>query len=421
MANVDRDFLRLLWHNRLFETADLSFSDSRVRSVVCLGSPSLSDCYTFVGAQIIDNVTGDMIQGAVRIDERSGDFVADDANIVLHVVAYRDKVLLSGDRERLTCVVTPRPSLVECRVRMAINCQSYLASVEKIHREAILLRLVSQRMERKGREIIAIYHSVENSWSEALYISFMRSFGYKEKKDDFEQLARSVPYRYIARHAHREHLVEAMLLAQAGYLDVPIADQYTLELQREWLAIKRESPMSVPILNWSGARTRPDSLPPISIARAAAILTHSDDFLRRVLSARTVEDLFSIFDIRLSSYWRYHSAPSRPLVGRLASDELSRDKLELIIINTVAPFWWAYGTIQGEDRLIDLALDILDKVSGEENMFTRRFGSSGVPIATAFDSQAIIELCTMFCKSSRCTACILGTHRLREVFISNRS
>lgn len=421
MANIDRDFLRLVWYNRLFETMDLSFSDSRVRSVISLGSPSVSNCYTFVGAQIKDILTGDVIQGAVRIDERSSDFVADDPNIVLHVVSCRDKVLLDGSVERLTCVVSARESLVECRSRMAIDCERYLASMEKIRREAILLRLVSQRMERKGREIIDIYRSLDNSWSEALYVSFMRSFGYKEKKADFESLARSVSYRYISRHAHRQHLVEALLLGQAGYLDVPIADQYTEELRAEWFAIKGESPMNAPILDWSGARTRPDSLPAISIVRAAAILTRAEDFLQSVLLARTVADLFAIFDIQLSPYWRYHHAPGRKISGRISSGELSRDKLELIIINTVTPFWWAYGTVTGDDRFVDQALEILDKVGCEDNMFTRRFASHGVELLTAFDSQSIIELSTMFCKSSQCTACALGTHRLREAFFEGCS
>lgn len=414
MIGDSRDFLRLVWHNGLFDGRELSFSDGVAREVAFVGAQSEADGYTLVGAEIVDHVSGSVMRGSVRIDARSSDFSHDDPAIILHVVLERDRVLLRGDEPLLTCVVKPHPKLVECRERMSIDCVQYFTGLESIEREALVLRLATQRLERKGREIIKLHESV-GEWTETFYVNFLRSFGYKEKKRDFENLARSLPYRHLNRHRHKDHLSEALLLGQAGFLDVKYPDHYTAELQDEWRAFRSETSLPAPILDWHTARTRPSSLPAISIVRAATILARADDPMQSALTAKSKADLYAFLDVQLPAYWAYHSAPSRPSPGA-GWRNFSREKLDLIIINCIAPFCWAYGTERNDRRLVDLSVELLDEMVGEVNRYTTRFRGGGLPAGTATDSQAVVELCTSYCESGRCSACPIGALRLHKTY-----
>lgn len=397
---------------------DLTFSDSGAYVVLRIGTPWPDDQYLFHDALLEDKLTGRTICGSVRIDTASSDWhvrTESRHGVILHLVGSRDKRILHQTGELLTATITPARVLSECYGRMASNCEQHLARMESIERETIILRLLSERLERKSDEITTIYKRL-GDWREACYVAFMRSWGYKEKKDEFESLALALPYRFVTRHMHRAHLVEALLLGQGGYLSVEHPDEYTSELIHEWQAAKSENSFKEPILDWQNAKTRPSSMPAISIVRAATILTRESEFMERILSAKTVADLNAIFDIQLPVYWRFHTAPSREVRGSYNSQNLSREKISLIVINFVAPFVFAYGTITGSDQYINRAIDFLDQTSVESNAYVNRFASHGVVVRNAFDSQALIQLCSIYCARSRCAACPLGADRLQKAF-----
>lgn len=417
---LDRDFIRLLWHNELFDDLDLLFSDRRHYSVRRVGVPSSDDPYLFNGVELFDLNSARVVRGAVRIDEKSSHWhnapLGKLENIMLHLVGDRDKRILTPLGEQLTAQIKPRGEMMRVRERMAIDCVGYFTALDPIHREAMMLQLVTTRLERKGRLVMDLYGKLKD-WREVLYVTIMRSFGYKEKKDDFERLALSLPYKYIVRHAGRSHMVEAMLLGQAGYLEVAAPDQYTLQLQKEWLSARAENCFVEPILNWKSAQTRPQSLPAISIVRAAVIFVSQDNLVERVLTAKGVNELIALFDVALPIYWRYHSAPSRTLGNAWqGGDNLSADKLALILINAISPYLWAYGTVNGKGEFVDRAIELLDEIVGEKNTYTNRFASHSLPLPTAFDSQAIIELCSLYCTQAKCTACPIGAYRLRQTY-----
>ncbi|MEG1413878.1 MAG: DUF2851 family protein [Mucinivorans sp.] len=408
---IDKDFLKLIWCNRLFGACDLSFSDSVARSVTSLGRATDDDEYRFTGIELFDPKSGSVVCGTACFDALSSELSDTNRDITLHIVGSRDKVIINGRQEILTLTITPAPPLGELYVRMPIDCPQWFASIGPLAREAVIERLVSNRIERKGREIISLAREFD-SWSEAFYISFLRSWGYKDKKRDFENLARALPYQYIVRHTHREHLVEAMMLGVAGYLDCENPDFYTADLQSEWQAFRHENSIGEPIIDWRSFHTRPSSAPAISIVRAATILTRTPNLAREILDCHTKADLYALFDVQLPSYWRYYHAPSTPIRGQAASDTMSVQKLNLVIINFVVPFIWAYGTANHRDDLITRSLDILNLLEGENNMYTRLYFQAGFCVRTATDSQALIELRTLYCSGGLCARCPVGAYRL---------
>jgi hypothetical protein len=87
--------------------------------------------------------------------------------------------------------------------------------------------------------------------------------------------------------------------------------------------------------------------------------------------------------------------------------------LENIIINTMAPLLFAYGTYHNEQSIKDKALQWLEQTAPESNAITNGFSRLGIEIKNAFDSQALIGLKRVYCDKKRCLECAVGYALLR--------
>ncbi|HUM67102.1 MAG TPA: DUF2851 domain-containing protein, partial [Chitinophagaceae bacterium] len=85
-----------------------------------------------------------------------------------------------------------------------------------------------------------------------------------------------------------------------------------------------------------------------------------------------------------------------------------------IIINSVAPMLFAYGTYLKDNRFKEKALDCLGQVKPERNSITEGFRALQVENKNARDSQALIELRNEFCEKKRCLDCAIGNAILKR-------
>nr|HQU57187.1 DUF2851 family protein [Chitinophagaceae bacterium] len=88
--------------------------------------------------------------------------------------------------------------------------------------------------------------------------------------------------------------------------------------------------------------------------------------------------------------------------------KLGKATIENIIINTVCPIVFAYGQYHQEEKYKNKALRWLEELAPEKNNITRHFEQLGIANASAFDSQALIELKNEYCKVKRCLSCSIG-------------
>lgn len=94
-------------------------------------------------------------------------------------------------------------------------------------------------------------------------------------------------------------------------------------------------------------------------------------------------------------------SPARPKT-------LSDASIDLLIINTVVPFLYAYGKHKGEERLIERASNLLEQLKPENNYIFRLWKECGLSAAHAGDSQALIQLKKNYCDPKKCLFCRIG-------------
>lgn len=423
----DKNFLIFIWKNRLFETDNLRMSDGTPIEILSTGFPSSAAegmpdfcrvSFRHRGSQMVHH-------GNIKIDCMSSDWRKNNrhdsgllSSVILHVVTCSDTIIFTGGREIPTLVIEPYEEVIAyfnglvSSSPMGVPCLDFFSSLDELHRNQILTRIMSDRMQRKVSDFIKILGSVDGDWHEATYIHFIRSFGFRNK-DAFEMLARSVPYRYIRMYGESLSNIEALLLGQAGYLNVNKPDSYTQRLQDEYISINRRHNILPPPLNWQSAAVRPSSMPVQLIVKIAAILEREESLLERVIGSQSIEELISVFEVPISEYWQTHFAPSHQM--STTSRSISEDKINLLIINFAIPLLNAYGRETGNDMLADLAVDLYAQLPSEDNKYIRHWCSHGVCATDAFFSQAVIQLSTEYCGQSRCGSCPLALEQLIRV------
>ena len=78
--------------------------------------------------------------------------------------------------------------------------------------------LAIERLQSKSQRLHDWLELYKGNWEEVCYIVVSRSMGFGINSDAFERLARSLPLRFMQKHADSLSQVEAFLFGQAGLL-----------------------------------------------------------------------------------------------------------------------------------------------------------------------------------------------------------
>lgn len=93
---------------------------------------------------------------------------------------------------------------------------------------------------------------------------------------------------------------------------------------------------------------------------------------------------------------------------------MGENTLNLLLINTVIPFLYAYGIHKADERLCDRATRFLEALKAEDNHIIRMWSGAGLPVSTAADSQALLQLQKEYCDRKDCLRCRFGYEYLKR-------
>ena len=295
----------------------------------------------------------------------------------------------------------------------SLACGGYLHSLDTLHRHEILIDAGYDRLMRKYKKIEEIYERTHKDWNQTFYEMMFRTMDSSGNRAAYEQLARIVPYRIIQREQHTQKSVEALLLGTSGLLTAYRDDEYTLSLKSEYFYLARKYDLSpMRFKEWRLAGVRPYNHPVLRLAQIAAFLSQKDFVVNAIIDCQTPQDVERLFGVEASRYWTSHFIPSE-----LTADipkRLGREKCYLIGINLVVQLQYAYGSYIGSEMLRERAISLLEKLPAENNQFLRRWASYGVKAGNAFESQALLQLATEYCRAERCEECPVGANIIEK-------
>lgn len=293
-----------------------------------------------------------------------------------------------------------------------IPCENSINTVKEITWKSWKDRLLAERLQRKS-SIVETYLEQNNyHWEETFWWLLTRNFGIKVNADAFEEIARSISINILAKHKSQIHQLEALLLGQAGLLEEKFADDYPLMLQKEFKFLMTKynfKSINVPVFF---LRMRPGNFPTIRLAQLAMLVQGSIHLFSKIKEAKNVKDVKAWLDVTANDYWHYHYKFDEASAYR--KKKLGAPMIDNIIINTVCPVIFAYGSYHGENKYKEKALQWLEEIAAEKNNITKGFQKLGIENKSAFDSQALIELKNEYCSKKRCLACGVGNSILKN-------
>ena len=418
------ELLHYVWKHKIFPLNELTTTTGQRLEIIDTGLSNRDAGPDFFNAKI--KLDGVVWVGNIEIHTHSSDWfkhghhqnpVYD--NVILHVATYIDAEVHRSNGEsipqmQLTCPEHIRENFKELTdTDKYPPCYRIIPSLSKLTIHSWMSALQMERFEQKNAHLIERLRFCNNHWEDAFFITLARNFGFSINADAFEEWAKHIPLRAIDKHRDNLFQVEAFFFGQAGILGDIDGDEYYLRLKREYeyLAHKFElSPMDV--TRWRFLRLRPNNFPHVRIAQLANLYHRSYGLLSQLMEKETLKEVRDLLRGGTSEYWLNHytfggCSPAYPKT-------LSDSSLNLIIINTVVPFLYAYGIHRGKENLCSRATAFLEGLKPENNYIIRMWSECGLKVSHAGDSQALIQLKKEYCDKKKCLYCRIGYEYLKS-------
>lgn len=416
--------LHYTWKHRLFPLKELRTTDGLPVEVIDTGLHNEDAGPDFFNAKM--KIDGVMWAGNVELHLRSADWFVHGHhtnkaydNVVLHVVETDDRPALRSDGTRVPTLVLPVPERVKQNYATLLQeekyppCYAVIPQLPRLTVHSFFSALQTERLMQKAERIEEWRHLCEHNWEDAFFMTLARNFGFGVNGDAFEFWAKRIPLRAVDKHRDDLFQIEAIFLGQAGLLSDDTDDDYFRRLQSEYsyLAHKFSLTPMEPSL-WKFLRMRPTNFPHVRLAQLAALYQQGQGLLSRLLEVGTVEEACALLEVKPSAYWETHytfgdASPKN-------AKRLSKATRQLLVINTLAPFLYAYGHYQGEERLCQRAVELLEGIKAEDNRIVRAWELCGIKVQSAADSQALIQLRRAYCDVHKCLRCRFGYEFLKR-------
>ncbi|MEI6887831.1 MAG: DUF2851 family protein [Bacteroidales bacterium] len=421
---MNEQFLQYIWKYRLLNP-ELHAEGGEQLTVLHPGIQNTDGGPDFFNARI--RISNTVWAGNVELHIRSSDWIRhrhqfDPAydNVILHVVYENDQVIRKKHKEIIPTLVLKNnfPASIEQKYLVImqnhywIPCLKLLGGNVSNTLSLWSPALATERLNSKSGFILRLLDEYAD-WDEIFFILLASGFGFRINALPFELLARSVPLRIVRKNADSVFRLEAMFYGQSGLLGRHPRDQYRRALLNEYRhqQVKYSLKPLQPGL-WKRLRLHPQNFPDIRISQLVQFLfmcKAEPGFLLNITDHARLEE---VFQLTASQYWDRHYR-----FGKIAGKKEKRmghSSARLLLINSIAPFLFAYGSARDISPFRMRALELLESIEGEENHETRMWKTLGITAGNALESQALIQLKRNYCDLKRCLECRIGLKLLNK-------
>lgn len=427
--------LHYVWKHRILPLGKLCTTSGQEVEVIDPGLHNHDAGPDFFNAKV--RIGGQVWVGNVEIHLRSSDWQRhghqlDPAynNVILHVAEVVDAEVVTQDGKQLPQLCLPIPEDVSehyaelCRTEDYPRCWRIIPSLSRLTVHSWMSALLAERLAERAQRCLDWLKAVDGDWERTLFVALARNFGFGVNGDAFEAWGKALPLHAAAKHRDDLFQLEALFLGTAGLLALeavpPTArqaaaeDSYFLRLQREWAYLKHKFQLPEPMAyeRWRYLRLRPQNFPHLRIVQLANLYFRGTASFAALMKASSREALHTALDAAPSDYWQRHYLFG--LESRRSEKHLSPSSRDLIIINTVCPMLFGYGEAHNDPSAQERAVELLEELRPEQNYIIRQWQQCGVEVASAADSQALIQLKRIYCDRKDCLRCRFGFEYLKR-------
>ncbi|RLD64419.1 MAG: DUF2851 domain-containing protein [Bacteroidetes bacterium] len=415
---MNEAFLQHIWKYHLFDKTELIASTGEKIEIINVGQKNIDAGPDFFNAKVKINNT--VWAGNVEVHINSSDWLkhshnTDKAydNVILHVVYNNDMQITRTNGEAIPTIELKFDKRIFDKYQDLIkneqwvSCEDEINNVDGFIIDFWLNSLLIERLESKSEYILNNLYKNNNNWEETFYQQLAKNFGTKINQFPFEQLTKSLPLIYLAKHKNSLLQIEALLFGQAGFLEINIDDDYYNSLKKEYLFLKDKFKLkSIEKHLWKFLRLRPGNFPTIRIAQFAALIYKSSSLFSKIIETDDLIEIKKHFSVSASEYWDTHY-----IFGKTTKKRKKRTGqifINSLIINTIVPFLFVYSKSKDNEKYKIRALKFLEQLPAEKNSIISNWKLLKMPVPNAFYSQALIQLKNEYCNKKKCLYCQIG-------------
>jgi len=422
---MKEDFLHYLWKFKKFDALNLKTFNGEEITIINGGQYLELAGPDFFNAQI--TIGNQKWAGNVEIHLKSSDWYVhhhekDEAyeNVILHVVWEHDTEIFRKNNTEIPVLelkkYVEKETIVNYQSLIApkswIFCEKQLTTIPQFVMQNWQERLFFERLERKSNPIFELLEQTNQDWEAVLFCLLAKNFGLNTNGEIFLKIAQSIPFSIIRKESFEVENLEALLLGNAGLLDLEKEDTYFKDLKFRYFYLLHKYQLEKKIIEpVQFFKHRPDNFPTIRLSQLANLYYAQQNLFSKISSSNSVKSIYEIFEISASNYWQNHYQFDKESPKK--RKQLSKSFVDLIIVNTIIPLQFAYAKSQGKEISEDL-IQLLDEVAPEKNAVIDKFSSFGIKSKSAFESQSLLQLKNEYCNKSRCLDCAIGMELLKK-------
>lgn len=341
-------------------------------------------------------------------------------NVILHVVWNDDISVFRKDGTEIPTLelknlidsrlLNRYNKLMKVHNGQFINCGKDINAVSQFDFKNWQDRLYLERLEEKSKVINKLLQDNNNDWEKVLFVLLLKSFGSKINGEAFFQIGNNLDFS-IVRHFINKHLeLESLLLGMAGLLESEdIHDPYYRQHQSSFKYLSSKYQLDTRLLTKVAFfKLRPLNFPTIRLSQFAMLYSSSNNLFNELMNC-SKEKIYELFRIKSATYWDTHYNFGK--VSNKMHKTVSKNFIDLIIINTIIPIRFCYSKYKGEDSS-DTILALIESIKEERNSILENFKSLGITVSSALDSQSLLQLYTNYCSKNKCLECAVGANLL---------
>ncbi|PKF72380.1 DUF2851 family protein [Chryseobacterium sp. PMSZPI] len=414
--------LQYLWNYKVFKHFDFKDIEGNSVEIIHFGKWNKDAGPDFLDAQIKTN--GLILAGNIELHVRSSDWIFHNhsqdpnyQNIILHVIFQHD-LEIDEHTDKKVPTIELKDYINEntlWKYERLIEGNQFIPCEKIFNKEKIPVNFheenVLKKLEEKAIELEQHLIQHKNNFEAVLFHSLAYSFGLKVNAPIFRQIAESVDYSIINKIRQNPLQLEALFFGLSGWLNVPEDGQMKL-WKREFEFIKVK--FNIPDLQFHPKflRLRPPNFPTIRLSQLADLYYQYQGLFSKIMSAKNTDELCEIFQpIKASEYWDFHF--NFGTISRVHPKILSKDFIDLVILNTILPLKYAYHRYHHEE-IAEEILEFYRNIPAEKNSIITSWKNLGIKITNALESQSLIYHYKNSCDEKNCLSCSIGFKLLKE-------
>lgn len=418
---MTENLLQFIWKFKIFNSFQFKDSKGKEIEILDFGEWNTNAGADFQMAKIKYN--GLILVGNIEIHTKSSDYIRhrhlqDRAydNIILHAVYEYDKDVEALEQKNIPTLIL-KPYIDENVLKNSglifpseafIPCESVWENVLSPNfLEELLLEKLEQRSEVLSKALLRY----KNDYEAVLFHRLAYAFGLKINAEIFMQIAENIDFRIIKKLQQNRLQLEALFFGISGWLDESLDDSMEA-WKREYDFLKIKFQLTDVTIRPKFLRLRPPNFPTIRLSQLAGLYHYHPNLFSKIKEATDVNEIRRLFNgISASEYWDNHFVFGK-VIGKLQRKLLSKNFIELLIVNAVLPIRYHYFKNFDREKAFDV-LSFYRSLPSENNSILEKWQKLGVEIKNSVESQSLLFLYKNFCTQKKCLNCKLGYQLLK--------